>query len=213
MNRLKIIREKKSLTLAQLSARTSIPVRLLGDYEANLLEIPPPHMKALAKALWVKPDELVAAGPAPAPGGAAPAPARQTRPVPRRSRWPRRRGSRPPRPMPRRPRPAPPRPIRARPPPAMPNGAPGPARRAAPGLCAARRGTAATTPPDGAAGGGHGPPGPPGDGRRARQARAGHDARDRGANDRDHAPGRPAEPEHGPTGDAVWPPRGRHHPL
>ncbi len=74
MNRLKIIREKKSLTLAQLSARTSIPVRLLGDYEANLLEIPPPHMKALAKALWVKPDELVAVGPAPAPGGVAPPP-------------------------------------------------------------------------------------------------------------------------------------------
>ena len=76
MNRLKNIREKKSLTLAQLSARTSIPVRLLGDYEENTIEIPPPHLKSLAKALWVKPDELlVAASPAPVPAPyGAPAP-------------------------------------------------------------------------------------------------------------------------------------------
>jgi hypothetical protein len=72
VNRLKIIREKKSLTLAQLSARTSIPVRLLGDYEENRQEIPPAHIKSLAKALWVKPDELIAPGVAVAPGGGPP---------------------------------------------------------------------------------------------------------------------------------------------
>ena len=125
MNRLKIIREKKSLTLAQLSARTSIPVRLLGDYEANLLEIPPPHVKALAKALWVKPDELVVVGPAPAPGGAAPAtgPAELPGPAPVAVVAP---------PIASAPPAAPPAgipapyPRPAVPPPAPPNGAPGP---------------------------------------------------------------------------------------
>ncbi len=72
MNRLKQIRERKSMALALLSARTSIPLHVLEDYEANETEIAPAHMKALSKALWVKPDELVvpggvAAGPATAP--------------------------------------------------------------------------------------------------------------------------------------------------
>jgi hypothetical protein len=80
VNRLKQIRERKSLTLAQLSARTSIPLRVLGDYEENIAEISPAHVKVLSKALWVKPDELLApegpAAPAPAPYGAShPAPA------------------------------------------------------------------------------------------------------------------------------------------
>ena len=97
MNRLKQIRERKSLTLAQVSARTSIPLRVLEEYEANVQEISPVHMKALSKALWVKPDEILlpagapppaskeaplntvapaphAAMPAPAPSAAPPAP-------------------------------------------------------------------------------------------------------------------------------------------
>ena len=77
MNRLKQIRERKSLTLAQVSARTSIPLRILEDYEANVQEIAPAHMKALSKALWVKPDEILlpAGVPPPAPSNTvAPAP-------------------------------------------------------------------------------------------------------------------------------------------
>jgi len=71
VNRLKLIRERKSLTLAQLSARTSIPLRLLSDYESNIQEISPAHVKALSKALWIKPEELVPAEiAAPAPAGA-----------------------------------------------------------------------------------------------------------------------------------------------
>jgi len=76
VNRLKQIRERKSLTLAQLSARTSIPLRLLNDYEANAVEIPPPHLKSLSKALWVKPEELVP------PPGAAPLPPFPAAPAP-----------------------------------------------------------------------------------------------------------------------------------
>jgi sRNA-binding regulator protein Hfq len=77
VNRLKQIRERKSLTLAQVSARTSIPLRVLEDYEANVQEIAPAHIKALSKALWVKPDEILlpAGAPPPAPsnaGGPAP---------------------------------------------------------------------------------------------------------------------------------------------
>ena len=77
MNRLKQIRERKSLTLAQVSARTSIPLRVLEEYEANVQEISPAHMKALSKALWVKPDEILlpAGVPPPAPSNTvAPAP-------------------------------------------------------------------------------------------------------------------------------------------
>ncbi len=77
MNRLKQIRERKSLTLAQVSARTSIPLRVLEEYEANVQEISPAHMKALSKALWVKPDEILlpAGAPPPAPSNTvAPAP-------------------------------------------------------------------------------------------------------------------------------------------
>jgi sRNA-binding regulator protein Hfq len=77
VNRLKQIRERKSLTLAQVSARTSIPLRVLEDYEANVQEISPAHMKALSKALWVKPDEILlpAGVPPPAPSNTvAPAP-------------------------------------------------------------------------------------------------------------------------------------------
>ena len=60
--------------MAQLSARTSIPLRVLGDYEENIAEISPAHVKVLSKALWVKPDELMApegpAAPAAVPYGA-----------------------------------------------------------------------------------------------------------------------------------------------
>ncbi|MGI8586233.1 MAG: helix-turn-helix domain-containing protein [Chloroflexia bacterium] len=59
MNRLKQVRERKSFTLAQLSARTGIAVRVLESYEANLEEISPNHLKVLSKVLWVKPGELV----------------------------------------------------------------------------------------------------------------------------------------------------------
>jgi sRNA-binding regulator protein Hfq len=83
VNRLKQIRERKSLTLAQVSARTSIPLRVLEDYEANVQEISPTHMKALSKALWVKPDEiLLPAGMAPPAPAPAPVPRAATPPAP-----------------------------------------------------------------------------------------------------------------------------------
>ena len=77
MNRLKQIRERKSFSLAQLAARTGIPLRVLTDYEENTQEIAGPHIKVLSKVLWVKPEELVpppdaqaALPPAPAVGAA-----------------------------------------------------------------------------------------------------------------------------------------------
>ncbi len=84
MNRLKQIRERKSFSLAQLAARTGIPLRVLTDYEENTQEIAAAHIKVLSKVLWVKPEELVpppeaqvAAPPAPAavavPAGVVPA--------------------------------------------------------------------------------------------------------------------------------------------
>ncbi len=73
MNRLKQIRERKSFSLAQLAARTGIPLRVLTEYEENTQEIASPHIKVLSKVLWVKPEELVPppdAQPAPVPASA-----------------------------------------------------------------------------------------------------------------------------------------------
>ena len=46
MNRLKQIRERKSFSLAQLAARTGIPLRVLTEYEENSQEIPRPILKS-----------------------------------------------------------------------------------------------------------------------------------------------------------------------
>ncbi len=58
MNKLRSIREKKGLSLSQLSARASIPARILGEYEEGRQAIPIPHARILAKALWVKVEDL-----------------------------------------------------------------------------------------------------------------------------------------------------------
>ncbi len=59
MNKLRSLREKKGLTLGQLSARASIPSRLINDYEIGQQLIPLPHAKLLAKALWVKVEDIL----------------------------------------------------------------------------------------------------------------------------------------------------------
>lgn len=68
MNMLRSIREKKGLTIGQLAARASIPTRILAEYEEGRQTIPLPHAKLIAKALWVRIEELMP------PGGTAPSP-------------------------------------------------------------------------------------------------------------------------------------------
>lgn len=68
MNMLRSIREKKGLTIGQLAARASIPTRILAEYEEGRQPIPLPHAKLIAKALWVRIEDLMP------PGGGAPAP-------------------------------------------------------------------------------------------------------------------------------------------
>lgn len=73
MNKLRNIREKKGLTVGQLSARASISARLISDYETGQQLIPLPHAKLLAKALWVKVEDILPPANPPA-GIATPAP-------------------------------------------------------------------------------------------------------------------------------------------
>lgn len=80
MNKLRSIREKKGLTLGQLSARASIPSRLINDYEIGQQLIPLPHAKLLAKALWVKVEDILP--PANAPAGIATPPPLTPHPTP-----------------------------------------------------------------------------------------------------------------------------------
>src|SRR2546426_11228773 len=77
MNMLRSIRERKGLTVGQLAARASIPSRVLVEYEEGRQPIPLPHAKLLAKALWVRIEDLMPPGasnavPAPAPPAAQP---------------------------------------------------------------------------------------------------------------------------------------------
>src|SRR5437764_3613398 len=65
MNMLRSIREKKGLTIGQLAARASIPTRILAEYEEGRQPIPLPHAKLIAKALWVRIEDLMP------PGGSA----------------------------------------------------------------------------------------------------------------------------------------------
>ncbi|PZS03454.1 MAG: hypothetical protein DLM69_02995 [Candidatus Chloroheliales bacterium] len=83
MNKLRSIREKKGLTLGQLSARAGIPSRLINDYEIGQQLIPLPHAKLLAKALWVKVEDILPPA-SPLAGIATPPPAspRPTSPPP-----------------------------------------------------------------------------------------------------------------------------------
>lgn len=80
MNKLRSLREKKGLTLGQLSARASIPSRLINDYEIGQQLIPLPHAKLLAKALWVKVEDILP--PANPPAGIATPPPAPPRPAP-----------------------------------------------------------------------------------------------------------------------------------
>src|SRR5439155_25961748 len=59
MNMLRSIRERKGLTVGQLAARASIPSRVLAEYEEGRQPIPLPHAKLLAKALWVRIEDLM----------------------------------------------------------------------------------------------------------------------------------------------------------
>ena len=90
MNMLRSIREKKGLTLGQLAARASIPSRVLVEYEEGRQPIPLPHAKLLAKALWVRIEDLMppagtampasSPSPASAPSSTPSAPAQAPRP-------------------------------------------------------------------------------------------------------------------------------------
>lgn len=73
MNRLRNIREKKGLTIGQLSARAGISARVINDYEIGAQLMPLPHAKLLAKALWVKVEDLLPPASAPAPPLSPPA--------------------------------------------------------------------------------------------------------------------------------------------
>jgi len=61
MNSLKIIRERKKLSLSQLAAKASIPIHLLVEYDEGRKPIPQSHLRMLAKALWVTAEEIEAA--------------------------------------------------------------------------------------------------------------------------------------------------------
>ncbi len=76
MNKLKVIRQKKGLTTGQLAARASIPTRLISDYEEGHQAIPLPHARLLAKALWVKVEDIIPPNqpPVPPPSGLVVAP-------------------------------------------------------------------------------------------------------------------------------------------
>ncbi len=76
MNKLKVIRQKKGLTTGQLAARASIPTRLISDYEEGHQAIPLPHARLLAKALWVKVEDIIPPNqpPVPPPSSLAVAP-------------------------------------------------------------------------------------------------------------------------------------------
>ena len=87
MNMLRSIREKKGLTVGQLAARASIPTRILTEYEEGRQPIPLPHAKLIAKALWVRIEDLMPPGgtatpPAPSQPAAPPSPP-VARPEPR----------------------------------------------------------------------------------------------------------------------------------
>ena len=58
MENLGDIRRRKGMTLGQLSGRTGIPTRILREYEAGLQPIPYDHLARLAKALYVRPDDI-----------------------------------------------------------------------------------------------------------------------------------------------------------
>jgi len=76
LNKLKVIRQKKGLTTGQLAARASIPTRLISDYEEGHQAIPLPHARLLAKALWVKVEDIIPPNqpPVPPPSSLAVAP-------------------------------------------------------------------------------------------------------------------------------------------
>src|SRR5438132_10351262 len=76
MNMLRSIRERKGLTVGQLAARASIPTRVLTEYEEGRQPIPLPHAKLLAKALWVRLEDLMP------PAGSVPQPQSQPQPPP-----------------------------------------------------------------------------------------------------------------------------------
>lgn len=82
MNMLRSIRERKGLTVGQLAARASIPTRVLTEYEEGRQPIPLPHAKILAKALWVRIEDLLPAANStsqvPQPAASQPAPPRYT---------------------------------------------------------------------------------------------------------------------------------------
>src|SRR5438128_2905070 len=61
MNMLRSIRERKGLTVGQLAARAGVPTRVLTEYEEGRQPIPLPHAKLLAKALWVRIEDLLPA--------------------------------------------------------------------------------------------------------------------------------------------------------
>ncbi len=108
------VRKRKGVSLAVLSARTGIPLRVLEEYEHGVKPIPYDDLSRIAKALYVEEWEIKpqsepppeARRPKPAPKAeegkpaakpAPKAPARAKRPAPRRpQRQPRRRRTPPP---------------------------------------------------------------------------------------------------------------------
>lgn len=58
MDELRVIRERKGLTLSQLAARASIPGRLLVEYEEGQRVITQQHLRALARVLYVNPEDI-----------------------------------------------------------------------------------------------------------------------------------------------------------
>ena len=59
MSTLRSLRERKGLTVSQLAAKSSIPSRVITDYEEGRQNVTLAHAKLLAKALWVGIEELM----------------------------------------------------------------------------------------------------------------------------------------------------------
>src|SRR5947207_3443262 len=69
-NSLRVIREQKGITVAQLAGKTSISIRTLSSYEAGERTIPTEDLRKLSRVLFVTPADILK----PAPAGAASAP-------------------------------------------------------------------------------------------------------------------------------------------